>query len=165
MTGILGALLLILGLIGLGTLPLNVGGLLLIVLRAGAVRTRAHRHQPRAASIRGLVCFALGASALFTGPIDPFEPLARVAPAVIVVIDRDVRRDRSRLMAFGASARGASASARWSATGVALGHDGRGSLAAEPARLGLSPAGEEWTRQDRRRHVARPRNARPGHQG
>jgi membrane-bound serine protease (ClpP class) len=31
------------------------------------------------------VCFALGASALFTGPIDPFEPLPRVAPAVIVV--------------------------------------------------------------------------------
>ena len=34
----------------------------------------------------GLVCFALGASALFTQPVDPFEPLARVAPPVIVTV-------------------------------------------------------------------------------
>jgi membrane-bound serine protease (ClpP class) len=34
----------------------------------------------------GIVCFALGASALFTEPVDPFEPLARVATPVIVVV-------------------------------------------------------------------------------
>jgi membrane-bound serine protease (ClpP class) len=33
--------------------------------------------------VGGLICFALGASALFTQPGDPFEPLASVAPAVI----------------------------------------------------------------------------------
>jgi len=33
----------------------------------------------------GVVCFAFGASALFTGPIDPFEPVARVAFPVIFV--------------------------------------------------------------------------------
>ena len=31
----------------------------------------------------GLVCFALGASALFTAPVDPFAPLVRVAAPVI----------------------------------------------------------------------------------
>jgi membrane-bound serine protease (ClpP class) len=36
--------------------------------------------------VGGLVCFALGAAALFTGPSDPFEPLVRVAPPVILVI-------------------------------------------------------------------------------
>jgi len=34
----------------------------------------------------GLLCFALGASALFTEPVDPFEPLARVATPVIVTV-------------------------------------------------------------------------------
>jgi membrane-bound serine protease (ClpP class) len=34
----------------------------------------------------GVVCFALGASALFTSPGDPFEPLARVwFPAIVAV--------------------------------------------------------------------------------
>jgi membrane-bound serine protease (ClpP class) len=34
----------------------------------------------------GVVCLALGLSALLTGPADPFEPVVRVAPAVIAVI-------------------------------------------------------------------------------
>jgi membrane-bound serine protease (ClpP class) len=33
-----------------------------------------------------VVCFALGLSALFTGPTNPFEPLIQVAPPVIAVI-------------------------------------------------------------------------------
>jgi membrane-bound serine protease (ClpP class) len=84
-TGILGGLALILGLMGLGTLPLNVGGLLLIlfglILFGLEVTVTSHG----LLGVGGLICLALGASALFTGPVDPFEPVTRVAPAVIVV--------------------------------------------------------------------------------
>ena len=84
-TGILGALMLILGLMGLGTLPLNVGGLLLVIFGLVLFGLELTVTSHGLLGFGGLVCFALGASALFTGPIDPFEPLPRVAPAVIVV--------------------------------------------------------------------------------
>jgi membrane-bound serine protease (ClpP class) len=85
-TGILGALMILLGLIGLGTLPLNIGGLLLIgfgVLLFGLeVTVTSHG----LLGVGGLVCFALGASALFTGPVDPFGPVVTVAlPAILVI--------------------------------------------------------------------------------
>ena len=68
-TGILGALALILAFIGFGSLPLNVAGLLLIVLGDRAVRARVHGDQPRPARrSAGSICFALGASALYTAP-------------------------------------------------------------------------------------------------
>jgi membrane-bound serine protease (ClpP class) len=34
----------------------------------------------------GVVCLALGASALFTGPVDPFEPVVRVAQPVLLTV-------------------------------------------------------------------------------
>jgi membrane-bound serine protease (ClpP class) len=83
-TGILGGLALILGLMGLGTLPLNVGGLLLIVFGLILFGLELTVTSHGLLGVGGLVCLALGASALFTGPIDPFEPVVRVAPAVII---------------------------------------------------------------------------------
>jgi membrane-bound serine protease (ClpP class) len=85
-TGILGALMVLLGLIGLGTLPLNVGGLLLIVFGLVLFGLELTVTSHGLLGVGGLICFALGASALFTGPLDPFEPLAQVAPATIIVI-------------------------------------------------------------------------------
>jgi membrane-bound serine protease (ClpP class) len=85
-TGILGALMVLLALIGLGTLPLNVGGLLLIVFGMVLFGLELTVTSHGLLGVGGLVCFALGASALFSGPVDPFEPLVRVAPPVIVVI-------------------------------------------------------------------------------
>ena len=84
-TGILGALALLLGLMGLGTLPLNVGGLLLIVFGLVLFGLELTVTSHGLLGFGGVVCFALGASALFTGPTDPFEPVVRVAPAVILV--------------------------------------------------------------------------------
>jgi membrane-bound serine protease (ClpP class) len=85
-TGILGGLMIILGLIGLGTLPLNIGGLLLIafglILLGLEVTVTSHG----LLGVGGLICFVLGASALFTGPIDPFGPLIRVAPITIAIV-------------------------------------------------------------------------------
>ena len=83
-TGILGALLIILAFIGLGALPLNVGGVLLIILAVVLFGLELTVTSHGLLGFGGLVCFALGASALFTIPGDPFAPVVRVAPAVIV---------------------------------------------------------------------------------
>jgi membrane-bound serine protease (ClpP class) len=83
-TGILGGLALILAFIGLGALPLNVGGLILIILAMVLFGLEVTVTSHGLLGVGGLACFALGASALFTEPGDPFEPVARVAPAVIV---------------------------------------------------------------------------------
>lgn len=83
-TGIIGALALLLGLMGLGTLPLNVGGLLLIIFGLVLFGLELTVTSHGLLGFGGIVCLALGASALFTGPADPFEPVVRVAPAVII---------------------------------------------------------------------------------
>ncbi len=85
-TGILGTLMILLALIGLGTLPLNVGGLLLILFGVVLFGLELTVTSHGLLGIGGVVCLALGLSALFTGPADPFEPLVRVAPSVIAVI-------------------------------------------------------------------------------
>ncbi len=83
-TGILGALLLILAFIGLGALPLNVGGVLLIILAMVLFGLELTVTSHGLLGFGGLVCFALGASALFTTPVDPFAPLVRVALPVVI---------------------------------------------------------------------------------
>jgi len=83
-TGILGALAIVLAFIGFGSLPLNVGGLLLILLAVVLFGLELTVTSHGLLGAGGLVCFALGASALFTQPGDPFEPLVGVAAPVIV---------------------------------------------------------------------------------
>ncbi|MDO8485431.1 MAG: NfeD family protein, partial [Candidatus Limnocylindrales bacterium] len=82
-TGILGALAIVLAFIGFGSLPLNVGGLLLILLAMVLFGLELTVTSHGLLGFGGLVIFALGASALFTQPGDPFEPLATVAAPVI----------------------------------------------------------------------------------
>ncbi len=84
-TGILGGLALILGLIGLGSLPLNVGGLLLLLFGLLLFGLELTVTSHGLLGVGGLVCFALGASALFTGPTDPFAPAIQVAGPVLTV--------------------------------------------------------------------------------
>jgi membrane-bound serine protease (ClpP class) len=83
-TGILGGLALILAFIGLGTLPLNVGGLILIVFGMLLIGLELTVTSHGLLGFGGVLCIALGASALFTAPGDPFEPVVRVAPALII---------------------------------------------------------------------------------
>jgi membrane-bound serine protease (ClpP class) len=85
-TGILGTLMILLALIGLGTLPLNVGGLLLILFGLVLFGLELTVTSHGLLGFGGVLCLALGLSALFTGPTDPFEPFVRVAPSVIAVI-------------------------------------------------------------------------------
>jgi membrane-bound serine protease (ClpP class) len=73
----------ILAFIGFGSLPLNVAGLLLIVLAMILIGLELSVTSHGLLGLGGLVCFALGASALFTQPGDPFEPLVRVATPVL----------------------------------------------------------------------------------
>ena len=92
MTGILGALAIILAFIGFGSLPLNVAGLLLIVLAMVLIGLELTVTSHGLLGLGGIVCFALGASALFTQPGDPFEPLVARRDAGRGVHDRDRRR-------------------------------------------------------------------------
>ena len=74
-TGILGALAIILAFIGFGSLPLNVAGLLLIGLGVVLFVLEADRHQPRPArDRRDHLLRRWAASALYTTPGDPTAP-------------------------------------------------------------------------------------------
>jgi membrane-bound serine protease (ClpP class) len=85
-TGILGALCLILAFIGFGSLPLNLAGLLLLVLGVVLFILETQIVSHGLLAVGGVICFALGASALYTQPgLDPTVPLVQVATPVIVV--------------------------------------------------------------------------------
>jgi membrane-bound serine protease (ClpP class) len=85
-TGIIGGLAVILAFIGFGSLPLNAGGLLLIVLGVVLFGLETTVTSHGLLAVGGLVCFVLGASALYTEPGDPFAPVVQVAPQLIVVM-------------------------------------------------------------------------------
>src|SRR6476661_1120769 len=77
-TGILGAIAIVLAFIGFGSLPLNVAGLVLIVLAIVMFVLEHTVVSHGLLTVGGIVCFALGASALYTQS-GPFEPDVRVA--------------------------------------------------------------------------------------
>jgi membrane-bound serine protease (ClpP class) len=85
-TGILGAFALILAFIGFGSLPLNVGGLLLVGLAIVLFILEATVTSHGLLTIGGLVAFVLGASALYTEPGDPLAPAVSVAWEVIALM-------------------------------------------------------------------------------
>ncbi len=85
-TGILGGLSIILAFIGFGSLPLNVGGLILIVLGLVLFGLETTVTSHGLLAVGGIVCFVLGASALYTTPGDPFAPIVSVATPLIVVM-------------------------------------------------------------------------------
>lgn len=85
-TGILGALALILAFIGFGSLPLNVAGLLLIGLAIALFLLEHTVTSHGLLTIGGIICFALGASALYTEPGTPTGPSLSVDPLIIVAL-------------------------------------------------------------------------------
>ena len=145
-TGIVGVLAIVLAFIGFGSLPLNVGGLLLILLAVVLIGLEFTVTSHGLLGFGGLVCLALGASALFTQPGDPFEPLASVALPVIVtttltgglfVLAITWAAVRSRGMAAPAGIGGSAAAVQLGALGVVRGSiDPIGSVYA---------GGEEWS--------------------
>jgi membrane-bound serine protease (ClpP class) len=85
-TGILGALAMILALVGFGSLPLNVGGLLLIGLGIVLLVLEVSVTSHGLLTVGGVVCFVLGASALYTVPGDPLGPAVGVAAPLLIVM-------------------------------------------------------------------------------
>lgn len=142
-TGILGALMILLALIGAGTLPLNVGGVLLILLGMVLFGLEVTVTSHGLLGFGGVLCVALGLSFLFTGPSDPFEPLARVAPAVILTISV-TGAIIVALVAFGVLQ-----SRRYAvvpATGAGIAPGTAGEVRSPLSPLGsVYAAGEEWT--------------------
>ncbi len=85
-TGILGAMALILAFIGFGSLPLNVAGLMLLGLGIVLFVLETQVTSHGLLSVGGIICFALGASALYTQPGgDPTLPLVQVATPLVVI--------------------------------------------------------------------------------
>ena len=85
-TGIMGAIALILAFIGFGSLPLNVAGLLLIGLAILLFVLEFTVTSHGLLTAAGLVCFVLGAFALYTAPGTPTAPDVSVATPLIVLM-------------------------------------------------------------------------------
>ena len=145
-TGILGALAIVLAFIGFGSLPLNIGGLLLILLAMVLFGLEFTVTSHGLLGVGGLISFALGASALFTQPGDPFEPLTAVAPPVIATTTLTAAAFLVLVVFAAVGTRRMPAPA-----GVVGSERGLPPGSAGVVRLGLSPvgsvyvAGEEWS--------------------
>jgi len=85
-TGILGGIAIILAFIGFGSLPLNIAGLLLIGLAVVLFILEFNVPSYGLLTVAGIVCFALGAAALYTTPGTPTAPDVSVATPIIVVM-------------------------------------------------------------------------------
>ena len=143
-TGILGGLMILLALIGVGTLPLNVGGLLLLVFGMVLFGLEVTVTSHGLLGFGGVICVALGLSALFTAPVDPFQPVAQVALPVILVVSA-TGAVFAGLIAFGAiSSRRIGARAP-----VMVGHAAVGTVGIVRSPLrpvgSVVAGGEEWS--------------------
>jgi membrane-bound serine protease (ClpP class) len=148
-TGIIGALSVILAFIGFGSLPLNVAGLLLIGLAVVLFILELTVTSHGLLAVGGLICLALGASALYTEPGIPEAPDIAVAFPLIVAMTittalfmalavATVIRTRRR---FQAAPAGLGAGG---IPGVPVGTHGEVRMSLNP--LGsVYAAGEEWT--------------------
>jgi membrane-bound serine protease (ClpP class) len=85
-TGILGGISLILAFIGFGSLPLDVGGLLLIGLAIVLFVLELTVTSHGLLTVAGVVCFALGAAALYKEPGTPTAPDVEVAAPLIITM-------------------------------------------------------------------------------
>ncbi|HEX2469782.1 MAG TPA: nodulation protein NfeD [Candidatus Limnocylindrales bacterium] len=148
-TGILGAIALILAFIGFGSLPLNVAGLLLIGLAVllFVLETTVTSHG--LLTVGGLVCFVLGAFTLYTAPGSPTAPdvsvalplvvaMAAVTAGYVSVVLLTVARGRRRSLVF-AGVYGAGGTMT-----VPPGTIGVAKTALQPVGV-VHAAGEEWT--------------------
>ena len=85
-TGILGAIALILAFIGFGSLPLNVAGVILIGLAVVLFLLEFTVTSHGLLAVGGLICFVLGAFTLYTAPGSPAAPDVTVARPLILVM-------------------------------------------------------------------------------
>ena len=135
-TGILGAIALILAFIGFGSLPLNVAGVLLIGLAIVLFVLEFTVVSHGLLFVGGLICFVLGAFALYTAPGSPTAPEVAVATPLLVLVT--IVRSRRRGLAY-AGAYGAGGT-----PSVPSGSDGVVKKALAPLGV-VYTVGEEWS--------------------
>ncbi|MBA3875748.1 MAG: hypothetical protein C0498_02220 [Anaerolinea sp.] len=143
-SGIIGALAIILAFIGLGALPLNVGGLILIVFGMVLFGLELTVTSHGLLGFGGVVSLALGASALFTAPGDPFQPLARVALPVIVTVTTTATVVLVLIVWGAIRSRGVQATPGTAGVPLLLGSVGSVRRPLDPVGS-VYVAGEEWT--------------------
>jgi membrane-bound serine protease (ClpP class) len=86
-SGTLGAIAIVLAFIGSNSLPLNLGGLILIAIGIGLFVLDLHLPSHGLLTLGGVVCFILGASALWTGVTPGQESInVQVSPILIGLI-------------------------------------------------------------------------------
>jgi membrane-bound serine protease (ClpP class) len=86
-SGSLGAIALVLAFIGSNSLPLNLGGLILIIIGIGLFVLDLHLPSHGLLTLGGVVCFVLGASALWTGVTPGVEAIhVEVSPILLVAV-------------------------------------------------------------------------------
>jgi membrane-bound serine protease (ClpP class) len=83
-SGSLGAIAIVLAFIGSNSLPLNVGGLLLILMGMGLFVLELHFTSYGFLAAGGVVCFVLGAFALYTG-VDVNNPVTVTVSPILIV--------------------------------------------------------------------------------
>lgn len=84
LSGTLGAIAIVLAFIGSNSLPLNLGGLILIIIGIGLFVLDLHLPSHGLLTLGGVVCFILGASALWTG-VAPGQESIRVEVSPILI--------------------------------------------------------------------------------
>lgn len=85
LTGTLGAISIILAFLGFGSLPLNLGGLLLIGLGIVLFGIDLHITNHGLPTVGGLVCFVLGAGALYTEPSTGAPDISVALPVIVTM--------------------------------------------------------------------------------
>ena len=143
-TGIIGALAIILAFIGLGALPLNVGGLILIVFGMVLFGLELTVTSHGLLGFGGVVCLALGASALFSAPGDPFQPLVRVAFPLIATVTATAGAFLVLIVVAAVRSRSMIASPGTVGFGVPIGSVGDVRRPLEPSGS-VYVGGEEWS--------------------
>ena len=87
LTGILGAMSIVLAFVGFGSLPLNLAGLVLVTIGVVMIILEAHIPSHGALTVGAAICVALGAGMLYAAPGGPTLPDVAVAfPVVFVVV-------------------------------------------------------------------------------
>lgn len=145
-TGIAGALAIILAFIGFGSLPLNVGGLLLIGLGIVLFLLEFTVTSHGLLTVGGLVAFVLGASALFGTPNTPAAPAVTVDVRVIAVIAVSTAAYMAFVLYVVVRSRREAARLGPAAAGAIVPLGAVGQVRGELHPLGIVYAvGEEWT--------------------
>jgi membrane-bound serine protease (ClpP class) len=148
-TGIVGAIAIVLAFIGFGSLPLNVAGLMLILLAIVLFLLEFTVTSHGLLAVGGIICFVLGAFTLYTAPGTPTAPDVTVAAPLVlgmasitgayvalmfVTVVRARRRSRAYPVAYGAGGSHI----------VPAGSDALVKTSLTPLGV-VYAAGEEWT--------------------